>query len=74
MYGSNASFLSRKDIKRFGRQRTAFLVLKTLSLVLYLVLTVVLAWLRVDWGITDWVHQVPPHRHTLFKARVFVII
>ena len=58
MYGSNSSVLSRKDIKRFSTQRTTFVVVRGLSLALALVLTVVLVWLRLDWGITDWVHQV----------------
>ena len=67
MYGSSSSLLSRRDIKLFSRQRAAFLVLKVAAGLTSLLLLTVLAWLRIDWGITDLVHQVrsialPPHR------------
>ena len=57
MYGSNASILSRGEIKRFSQQRGWYVALKLVVLVFSLTLVIVLAWLRIDWGITNWAHH-----------------
>ena len=57
MYGSNASVLSRSEIKSFSQQRGWYVALKVFSLIFSLTIVIVLMWLRIDWGVTNWAHH-----------------
>ena len=64
--------LGSQGSKQFSRQRSAFLVLKLMSLVCALALLTVLTWLRLDWGVvTDWVHHAT---FTHFWSGVYILL
>ena len=49
--------LNRNKVKVYSRQRGAFITVKLALFLSSLTMVTVLAWLRIDWGITHWAYH-----------------
>ena len=49
--------LNRNKVKVYTRQRGAFITVKLALFLSSLAMVTVLAWLRIDWGITHWAYH-----------------